>query len=134
MTTIRFDDVDLDGSLPTPGYYHSRVTNSRFRRSAQGNRMLQVVYALDGVAAGRDRVAEYFVLDGVSSYARSWARRRLVELYRACGLNPKSGDEISAADLFEAKLLIKVDHDEWQGQARLRVVGYRSISDEIPPF
>jgi len=30
--------------------------------------MLQVVYALDDVAPGYDRVAEYFVLEGDSPY------------------------------------------------------------------
>jgi hypothetical protein len=136
MTTLRFDNADLEDTLPPPGFYRSRITTARYRRSSSGNRMLQVVHALAGVPPGHDCVADYFVLEG-SAYAIGMARRRLVELYRASGLEPKSGDEIAPADLFGAELEVKIDHDEWQGQPRLRVVTYRPLSpcpDADVPF
>jgi hypothetical protein len=125
--TIRFDHVDLEDIIPPPGFYRSKIASARYRRSSSGNRMLQVVHGLTEVAVGHDRVAEYFVLDGTSSYGIARARKRLVELYRASGLEPQSGDEIAPADLFGAELEVKIEHDEWEGQLRLRVVAYRRL-------
>jgi hypothetical protein len=137
MTSLRFDAADLDNTLPPPGFYRSRITTARYRKSSSGNRMLQVVHALDGAPPGHDRVADYFVLEGTSAYALAMARRRIVDLYRACGLEPQKGDEIAAADLFDAVLEVKIEHDEWEGRPRLRVVAFRCLgarNDADIPF
>lgn len=125
---ICFGPSDLADELPAPGWYASTIASARFRHSAKGNRMLQVVHQLEGVGAARDHVADYFVLEGTSERGVSTARRRLVQLYRACGLDPREGDEIRPGDLCQARLGIKVAHDEWNAQRRLRAVGYRSVS------
>jgi hypothetical protein len=127
MSTAQFQATDLHDHLPEPGYYRSRISTARFRRSATGNQMIQVVYALDGVGPGHDRVAEYFVVEAPSPRGQAMARKRLVELYRACGLVPRAGDEIAPEDLVDAELEVKLEHDEWQGQPRLRVVAHRRV-------
>jgi hypothetical protein len=102
--------------------------------------MLQVVHRLDGVRSADQMVTDYFVLEGqrASPFAISLARRRLVQLYRACGLQPKEGDEIAPGELLQARLEVRVEHEEWRGQSRLRVVAYRSLealdSHEQAPF
>jgi hypothetical protein len=132
MSSARFETTDLQDQLPEPGYYKSTISTARFRTSQSGNRMIQVVYAVSGVAAGHDRVAEYFVVDAASHRGRVMARRRLVELYRACGLEPRDGDEIAPVDLVDAVLEIKIEHDQWQGQTRLRVVAHRRAGAVSP--
>jgi len=142
MSTAYFEELDLRDELPVPNYYRSRITTARFRRSTNGNRMLQVVYALQGVPAGYDRVAEYFVLEAPSPRGRNMARRRLVELYRACGLRPQPGEPIDPVDLVDAEVEVKLEHEQWDGQLRLRVVAHRRLTttatnataDDSPPF
>lgn len=123
-----FQKQDFSRDLPAPGYYRSKVDNARFRRSANGNRMLVVNHLLDGVPSPHDVVPDYFVLEGASPRGILMARRRLVHLYHACGLEPGDGDVISPADLFHAELEVRIEHDHWDGQPRLRVVSYRRLS------
>jgi len=124
-----FQPDDLSDELPAPGYYQSSISSARLRRSASGNRMLQVMLYLDGVREADQLVADYFVLEGprASPFAISLARRRLVQLYRACGHQPKEGEEIAPGCLLQARLQVRVEHEEWRGQRRLRVVGYRPL-------
>jgi hypothetical protein len=131
-----FDEADVHpGDLPEPGFYRSEIRSARFRRSSNGHRMLQVVHGIVEIPPDHDRVADYFVLEG-RPYAVTTSKRRLVELYRACGLDPKPGDEITPADLLGRALDVRLAHDEWNGQPRLRVVGHRPVTrgdgDDIP--
>src|SRR3989304_2584620 len=125
MPPPRFEPADVSDELPVPGFYPSTITAARIRRSQSGNRMVHVVHALDGVPPGRDRVAEYFVLEGASPRGLALAKRRLVGLYRAARLDPREGGAIAPEELRDARLEVQVDHDEWQGERRLRVVGHR---------
>ena len=124
---VHFDDDDLRDDLPAPGYYSGTVATARHRTSAAGNPMIQVVYELEGVTGGHARVSEYFALGG-SERGQAMARRKLGQLYRACGLAPKGGDAIDPADLLGARLEVRVEHDEWQGERRLRVASHRSLA------
>jgi hypothetical protein len=130
-----FDDADFDELAPA-GFYASTIVTARFRTSEQGNSTLQVVHELAGLPPGRDRVAEYFVLEGGSPRGRAFSRRRLLELYRAAGLAPKKGDAIDPADLLDARLEVRIEHDTWQGRPRLRVAAHRPLgsSPERTPF
>lgn len=128
-SAIRFRATDFADGLPAPGFYHCIITSARFRRSSQGNRMLQIVFTLEDVVTERDWVADYFVLEGASQRGVSTARRRLLRLCRACGLEPKDGDEIGPDELLDARLEVKVNHDEYNGQTRLRAVAYHRPTD-----
>ena len=119
-----FHPEDLCQILPAPGYYSATVTNAGFRHSVRGNRMLHVVHSLQGVSAAYQCLADYFVLEGVSPQGLFLARRRLVELYRACGFLPEEGQEIRPSHLLEARLEVKVEHEFWNSRPRLRIVGY----------
>lgn len=130
MPKTYFQPQDLSDELPAPGYYPGCITRARFGKSAQGNRMLQVVYRLNDVSTSHQQVTDYFVVDGASPQGVSLGRRRLVQLYRACGFKPNQGDEIEPAELIGAHLRVRVEHDEWEGQPRLRVAGYRSYWSE----
>lgn len=132
MSTAQFDHADVSDELPAPGFYPSTITTARLSKSQSGNRMVHVVHALEGVAPGRDRVAEYFVLEGASPRGLALAKRRLVGLYRAAGLDPREGDAIAPEELRGARLEVQVDHDEWQGERRLRVVGHRPLGAGLP--
>jgi len=125
MDKLCFDPQDFRDQPPPPGFYPSAITTARYRRSAGGNPMLQVVHAVDSVGPAYDRVAEYFVFEGVSAKAVAMARRRLLELYRACGLEPKPGEEVRPDDLQGAELEVKLEHEQWEGQVRLRVAAHR---------
>lgn len=129
MGALRFDPEDLSESLPAPGWYPTRIGSSRWRESAAGNRMLQVVYVIEGAGAVYARLAEYFVLDeqAASAVAVALARRRLASLYRAAGLSPEAGDSISASDLVDGRLEIAIEPELWQGRTRFRVVGHRPL-------
>jgi hypothetical protein len=129
--TLRFEPNDFLDDLPRPGFYPATVDVARYRQSAHGNEMIQVVYVLDGIER-HGRVAEYFA--GGSERASAVARSRLVRLYLACGLAPKAGDEPSPADLLGLRLAVRVAHDEWEGQRRLRVTGYRRLDPTRVPF
>ena len=121
-----FQPEDLSVLLPAPGYYPATITAARFHTSSRGNRMLHLALRLHGVSPAFQSLADYFVLEGGSPEGRAVARRRLVQLYRACGLHPEDGDEILPSHLIDASLEIKVDHVEWANQIRLRVLAYQS--------
>lgn len=135
---IYFEETDFaEHELPAPGYYESTIASAELKKSSSGNVMLLVVHELLGVPAPYDRVADYFVLDG-SERAVRVAKSRLVRLFRASGLHPKSGDEIASEDLFGARLGVKVEHDAYRGRPRLRVTNYHPLdssrSGERVPF
>lgn len=137
LIDLCFDRDDIDHELLSPGFYPSTVTRASVRTSASGNRMIHVLHALDGVAPGCDRLADYFVLEGVAAHVLALTRRRLVQLYRAAGLQPHPGATIDPSDLLDAKLDIRLEHDRFRGEPRLRVVEYRPrslCSHGDPPF
>jgi hypothetical protein len=94
--------------------------------------MLQVVYALAEVQAPYQRIAEYFVLEGTSAFGLSRTRRRLVELFRAAGLDPSPGDQISASKLRGIELDVELEHETWKGRPRLVVVGHQPYLEPPP--
>jgi len=126
---------DFHDELPEPGFYPGSIKTARFRRSANKNRMLEVVTALQGVESAYKLVTDYFVLEGerVSPTGIFLARRRLVELYQAC-----RGDQIAPTQLVGARLQVRIEHEEWQGRRQLRVLAYRPLepflSNEQIPF
>ncbi len=128
MGTVRFGPEDLTESVPPAGWYATRIGSCRWRTSAAGNQMLQVVYGIEGIGAVYARLAEYYVLDegATSPLAASLARRRLATLYRAAGLSPNPGDPITPGDLVGAELEIEIEPELWQGRTRFRVVRHRS--------
>lgn len=128
-----FRSEDFLDELPPAGSYPSRITRAGFRRSITGNRMLHVVYALEGVSPAYQLVADYFVLEGeaVSAWGIRFARRRLVELYHACRLFPTEGEQIEPRRLLESRLQVRVQHALYNGRRRLRVVGYRALEPAV---
>ena len=137
MSTVRFETSDFFSGLPPAGTYRGTIRSAQLRESREGNRMVEVVVSVEAAGAAHD-VRDYFVLEGASPRGLCVARARLVELYRACGLDPQSGDEIRPEDLEGATLEVKVRHEERDGQVRLRIVGYRPLeekpSDDDTPF
>jgi hypothetical protein len=125
MEPLRFLDTDVGGP-PAPGWHTGFVTTACWRRSSRNNRMLYVVLNLDGVSAPYGCVSDYFVLEGATPRGIACSRRRLVELFRACGLSPQAGDEIRPADLLNSRIEVKIVHELWNGRTRLQVVAYRS--------
>ena len=137
MDLACFDPSDLGDQLPAPGTYDGTVVSARLRRSARGHRMVAVTFALDSVAPGRDRVSDYFVLEGATARGVAVARWRLVALYRACGLAPAGGAEIRPAVLVGARLAVTLEHEYRDGRTWVRVAGYRAVGtapllDEVP--
>jgi hypothetical protein len=49
------------------------------------------------------------VFEGASERGAAMARRRLVEVYRACGLDPQPGDSISPSHLVGSRILVRVE-------------------------
>lgn len=129
MESTQFLDADLSEEVPTPGLYVSTITTSRLRSSQSGNAMVHVVHAIEGVLPAYDRVSEYFVLEGASARGLALSRRRLVELFRACGLSPRPGEDIAPARLQGARLRVKLEHEAWRGELHLRVVAHLSLND-----
>jgi hypothetical protein len=125
-SALNFEDGDFGGLLPAEGYYEAVVERARFHTSQQGNTTLQVTCEIVGVPAGYDTVADYFVLSGSSERGRAVSRRRLLELYRACGFSPKKGDPIQPGDLAGSRLEVRLGHETYEGTPRLRVLGYRA--------
>ena len=96
--------------------------------------MLQVLFCLEGVDSPHQMLSDYFVLHGeqLTPSGVFFARRRLVQLYNACRLYPSEGDPIVPSQLLNARLQVRIDHQDWQGQRRLRVVGYRPLLPFLP--
>jgi hypothetical protein len=133
---LRFDHADLQDDLPLPGYYPATIDSAQLRHSKQGNQMLQVIFRLEGVHKRYAQVSDYFVLEGASPQGITTARRRLVHLCRACNLTPRVGDTIPIAELEHATLQVKLCHDQFRGEKRLKVVAYQqqSLTDLDVPF
>lgn len=134
MSDLTFQATDFADELPRPGFYAAVITTARWRRSERGNDMIHVVYALAGATPSHDHVSEYFVVAGGSERGRAFSRRRLVDVFRACGLEPRPGDTIETADLLGAQLEVRVDHETYQDRPRLRVVGHRRLDPGRVPF
>jgi hypothetical protein len=137
MDLACFDPSDLGDQLPAAGVYDATIVGARLRQSSRGHRMVTVTFALDGVAPGRERVADYFVLEGASARGVAVARWRLVALYRACGLGPVGGEEIRPAVLGGARLTVMLEHQHRDGRTWVRVAGYyppgtAPLLDEVP--
>jgi hypothetical protein len=126
-SVLNFEEGDFDSLLPAEGYYEAVIERARFHRSQQGNTTLQVTCQIMGVSPGNDIVADYFVLSGSSERGRAVSRRRLLELYRACGFSPKKGDPIKPMDLVGSQLQVRLGHETYDGVTRLRVLGYRAL-------
>src|SRR5262245_6966809 len=105
-----FGTVVGDGMLPAEGYHAAVIERARFHTSQQGNTTLQVVCRITDVVAGCDTVFDYFVLAGSSERARAVSQRRLIELYRGCGLTPRAGDPIRPGDLSGCTVDVRVRH------------------------
>lgn len=120
-----FEPDDVDGALPAEGYHAAVVQRAGFHTSQQGNATLRVICRITDVVAGCDTVFDYFVLSGSSERARAVSRRRLLELYRGCGLTPKAGDPIRPNDLTGCTVKVRVRHEIYDGRRRLRALGYR---------
>ena len=125
MSGFRFDAHDLRLELPAPGWYTAHVQHARYRRSPTQNRMLEVVYAVADVEPPYARLTEYFVLEGCSAFGLSRTRRRLVELFRACGNDPKPGDEILPSVLIGRAVEVELGAEQWRGQPRVAVLSHR---------
>jgi len=125
-----FEPSDVADELPAAGYYEGTIRRAQWRESERGSRMVQVLYALNGVGAAYGCVAEYFVLEGASERGAAMARRRLVNVYRTCGLEPQAGEPLGLARLVGRRLLVRLEHDEYNGRPRLRVVGHRPAEPE----
>jgi hypothetical protein len=123
--SLFFQPKDLTAILPAPGYYHATIAGARFCTSSRANRMLRLALRAHAVASAFQSLADYFVLEGASSEGRSVARRRLVQLYHACGFYPEEGDEILPSHLIDIRLEVRVDHVQWANQSRLRALTYR---------
>lgn len=134
MESTQFLESDLCEEVPAPGLYASTIATARLRASRSGNAMVQVVHALEGVAPAHERVSEYFVLEGASPRGLALSRRRLVELFRACGRAPAVGEEIAPAVLQGGRLRVKVEHEQWRGELQLRVVAHLPLTDSATPF
>ena len=132
----QFQPEDLK-QVPAPGLYWCSIRSARFRTSASGNRMLQVIHDLDAPDGSQHSVPDYFVLSGQAASAAGIAlsRRRLAQLYRACGRDPSDGQQIDPAQLVGARLQIRVEPELWLGQWRLRVAGYLpGVAQDDTPF
>lgn len=126
MEPLRFLDTDV-ATLPAPGWYGATIETACWRQSQQNNRMVYVSLVLEELSPPFDRVADYFVLEGVTPRGIGCSRRRLVELFRACGLAPRAGEEIHPGDLIGSEVAVQVAHEVWKGRTRLQVVGYRAL-------
>jgi hypothetical protein len=138
MDAAHFDLTDLVDAPPAAGSYSATITTAQLRRSARGHRMVAVTLALDGVAPGRARVGDYFVLEGVSPRGLQVARWRLVALWRACGLRPGDGEEIRPGALVGARVTLTLEHEERDGRTWARVAAYQArpapTPDDDVPF
>ena len=138
MDPARFDCSDLVDLPPTPGGYRATITAARLRRSARGHRMVAVSLTLDGARPGRDRVVEYFVLEGASPRGLQVARWRLVALCRACGLQPRDGEVIEPRVLVGARVAVTLELEERAGRTWARVAAYQPLpsppADDDVPF
>ena len=121
----RFHRQDLADDLPVAGSYSSIILGAQLRHSAHGNLMLQVIHSLHDVPPHLQRLPDYFILEGPNKRAVALARRRIVQLFRACGLDPVEGETISTTHLLDARLDVKVIPDTWNGKPWLRPVDYR---------
>lgn len=127
MDPLHFLPADVQ-DRPSPGWYTATIATANWRRSSRGNRMVYLVHALEGVSPPFDRISDCFVLEGASAVGLSYARKRLVEAYRACGLSPQAGAAIHPADLGGHRLEVEVAHESWKGKTRLKATGYRPLA------
>lgn len=126
MESLCFVPSDIDDLL-APGWYVSTIITACWRESSRGNRMVYVEHFLEDQTGTLERVHDYFVLEGASPRGLAYSRKRLVELFRACGFSPQAGEEIDPVQLEDHQVEIKVGHEEWNGNPRLQALTYRSL-------
>jgi hypothetical protein len=104
-SALHFVDEDFDGTLPPEGFYAAVIERARFYTSRRGNTTLRVTCGIEGI---NDDIADYFVLSGASERGRVVSRRRLIDLYRACGFDPQPGDSIRPEDLSGCRVEVEL--------------------------
>lgn len=106
---MRFNQDELFDEIAPAGTYLARITAAREATSRHGNPMVTVWLRLvDKRGAGRS-VADYFVTAGVRPSALAVARRRLLALCRACGLDPQPDVELDLEQLLDRGVQVDVD-------------------------
>jgi hypothetical protein len=124
---VYFDRAEIEGSIPEPGYYLACVDSVKQYTSARGGETLHIVYELEELVPGWDRVSEYFVLSSPNLRAMAISQRRLLSLCRACGLQPEPGREVNLTRLVGLSLEVRLGHETFEQRKRLRVLGHRSL-------
>ena len=120
---VRFDR-EMEALIPDEGDYPAFVFSVREHTSERGNATIQVVYEVGDVDPAWDRVSEYFVVSCPNKRAVAISQRRLLSLCRACGLNPRPGDEVKLSQLVGRELELRLGHERFDDRQRLRVLGH----------
>ena len=125
--SVRFQNGDFIDPIPDEGFHEAIIHSVRCRTSENRNPLVQVTYQLPDVAPDRDRLVDHFIIAGNNVRAIAVGRRRLLALCRACGVEPKEGEDLSLQELLGARLEVRIGHDTYQGSARARVLAYRPL-------
>jgi hypothetical protein len=121
---VRFTQEELfQGPIPN-GTYPAQIRSAHEAQSRGGHPMIVVWLKLDGQKGAGRNITDYFVTDGVSAHALAVARRRLLSLFRACGLDPAPDVEADLHQLEERRVEVDVEVNAGEGPEN-RVLRYR---------
>lgn len=118
-------DREMEALIPDEGDYPAFVFSVKEHTSERGNSTIQVVYEVPDVDPAWDRLSEYFVVSCPNNRALAISRRRLLSLCRACGLNPRQGEQVNLSQLVGRELEVRLGHETYDDRQRLRVLGHR---------
>lgn len=122
---MRFTQEELfQGPIPS-GTYPAEIRRAREAKSRGGHPMIVVWLQLGGQQGAGREVADYFVTAGVSPHALAVARRRLLSLFRACGLDPSPDEEADLLQLADHHVEVDVEVNTAGGGPQNRVLRYR---------
>jgi len=88
--------------------------------------MIVVWLRLQGQHGAGREIADYFVTAGVSPNALAVARRRLLSLFRACGLDPSPDADTDLRQLDDRQVEVDVEVNT-AGGPQNRVLRYRKL-------
>lgn len=131
---MRFTAEDLNCQVP-PGTYVARIVDAIEKKSRKSNPMVEVQIEIQHGDCTGEVLKDHFVTGGESRRAVQIGKRRLVRLFRICGVDVKPGRDANLSDLIGSHLAVEVIEDSYRNMPVPRVRFYRQIQPGDPdPF
>jgi len=117
---LTVEEGDINQVLP-PGIYEATATQAWVKRTQSVT--LRLRFEVHDGEEPWISAFDHFVLKN-SQGGERFPRQRLGQLYQACGEALLAGERIQFKLILNKRLRVRIEHQEFQGQTRMRIKNY----------